>query len=119
MARLTAGPGGARASCAMGSLAVSVAPGVPALLLTAHVRDEQLTELALVPDSSRPRKAVRGARSAGGERTWLRRQESQPASRALPGSAIVHVSCGGRSFEFQLEHGARAPARRRAPQRHR
>lgn len=84
-------------------------PVAVAVCLTAHVRDEQLAEVALVPDPSRPRKAVRGARSAGGERTWLRKHEAQPAAAcSLPGGAAVHVSCGGHCFEFQLEHGARA-----------
>ena len=110
--------------------------------MTAHLRDEQLAEVALLPDPSRPRKAVRGARSAGGERVWLRRHETQPAACPLPGSATVHVSCSDQRFEFQLEHGARAlrgaagcscpetvpssslasfapPERRRAPEAHR
>ena len=89
---------------------VAVKPGVPAVFLSAHVRDEQLAEAVLIPDPSRPRKAVRGARTAGGERTWLRRQETNTGGRPLPGSATVHVACNGRSFEFQLEQGAFAPA---------
>ena len=95
------------------TLAVAVKPGVPSVCLSAHVRDEQLTEAVLVPDPLRPRKAVRGARTAGGERTWLRKQECDTGGSPLPGCATVRVSCSGRSFEFQLEQGALAPARRR------
>jgi len=96
-----------QADTPMGSL--TVAPRVPVVCVTAHVCDKQLAEFELVPDPSRPRKAVRGARSAGGERTWLRKQQTQPAASPLPGSATALVSCGGRTFEFQLEHGAHAP----------
>ena len=93
-------------------LGVAVKPGVPAVCLSAHVRDEQLAEVLLIPDPSRPRKAVRGARSAGGERTWLRQQASDSGGRPLPGCATVHVSCGGHSFEFQFKQGALTPAHR-------
>ena len=95
------------------ALAVAVKPGVPAVCLSAHVRDEPLTEAVLIPDPLRPRKAVRGARTAGGERTWLRQQESGAGRHTLPGCATVRVSCSGRSFVFQLEQGALASARRR------
>ena len=93
------------------ALGVAVKPGVPAVRLSAHVRDEQLAEVFLVPDPLRPRKAVRGARTAGGERTWLQQQKSYAGGRPLPGCATVHVACNGRSFAFQLEQGALAPGR--------
>lgn len=68
---------------------------------------EPLCVLELVPDLARPRKVVRGAKSAGGERTWLRVRDATGAARAqLPGDARLRVSCCGATAEFCLRNGA-------------
>ena len=76
------------------------AAAAPEARVAVFSRNEQVGELLLVPNGARARKAVRGARTAGGERTWLRL--CAPVG-PMPRDARLHVLCYGHSVEFALQ----------------
>ncbi len=75
--------------------------------VAAFAHTDLLCEFALVADATRARKLVRGARSAGGERTWLRlRERVEGLPDTLPHDARLRVSYGALTAEFALDTGA-------------
>jgi hypothetical protein len=78
---------------------------VPEVAVTVLAHDAVCADAVLVPDAARAPKVVRGARTAGGERTWLRVRYGQ-APPLVPHHARLRVVCCGLAVEFALHAGA-------------